>query len=192
MNVKYENAFEHISKLIDGYSGKFPLIIAFDGRSASGKSSLAERFERELNIPVIHTDDFFRPRNKHGELEISEFDGNFDVFRFKSEIVDQLRNGMNLRYGVFDCKLGKISRYNEIAVSNYCIIEGAYSLNPNLSEYVGCKIFFDIERDAQRRRILNRNGARQLENFEKIWLPAEERYLEHYKIKERCDIIVNA
>ena len=192
MNIKYENAFDYFSKLIKSQNGNLPLIIAFDGRSASGKTSLSERLKIELNIPVIHTDDFYRPKNQNGEFEISEFDGNFDIIRFKHEVVEQLKTKTTFKYGVFDCKLGIIDRYNEINVSNCCIIEGAYSLNPNLGEYADIKVFFDVDEETQKQRILLRNGEKQLENFKKIWLPAEERYLEHYQIKKSCDITVNS
>ncbi|MBO5870401.1 MAG: (d)CMP kinase [Clostridia bacterium] len=192
MIIKYENAFDCFVKLIKEHNDKNPLIIAFDGRSASGKSSLSERLTEELNMPVIHTDDFYRPKNNKGELEISEFDGNFDIVRFKREVVEQLKNKTAFKYGIFDCKFGRIEKYNEIDVSNCCIIEGAYSLNPNLGVYADIKVFFDVDEETQKQRILRRNGEKQLENFKKIWLPAEERYLEHYQIKKSCDIIVNS
>lgn len=192
MIIKYENAFDYFHKLIKEYHGDLPLIIAFDGRSASGKTSLAERLKEVLNIPVIHTDDFYRPKNEYGELEISEFDGNFDMIRFKREVVEHLKKKNNFKYGVFDCKLGRIEKYNEISAFECCIIEGAYSLNPKLNEYVDLKVFFDINEETQKQRILHRNGEKQLENFKNIWLPAEERYLEHYQIKKSCDIIVNS
>ena len=57
-----------------GTEYKIPLVIAFDGRSSSGKTTLANRLGIELKIPVIHTDDFYRPKDENGNLTRAEFD----------------------------------------------------------------------------------------------------------------------
>lgn len=42
-----------------------PAIIAIDGRSAAGKTTLASNFARELNAVLIHADDYFLPEEKN-------------------------------------------------------------------------------------------------------------------------------
>ena len=190
MKIEYEHAFEYFFNLIKNKNCHLPFVIAFDGRSCSGKTTLAERLRHELDIPVIHTDEFFRPKDKNGNLIMTAYDGNFDLMRFKCEVVDSIKQQRSFMYGVFDCNLGKIEDYKEIPVSNCYIIEGAYSLNPNLGEYVDFRAFFDVQPNLQRERIINRNGVHGYEKFKKIWLPAEERYFEHYKIYFNCDIVV--
>ncbi len=192
MNIEYEHSFDYFLRLIKGHKYTIPLVIAFDGRSSSGKTSLAERLKNELNIPVIHTDDFFRPKDKNGNLCISEYDGNFDLERFKNEVVDFVKAKVSFKYGVFDCKSGRIEQYIDVPVSNCYIIEGAYSLDPKLGKYADISVFFDIAPDLQKRRIIHRNGEKEYEKFLKIWLPAEERYFEHYNIYSSCDIIIDA
>lgn len=191
MNIDYEQAFEYFLRVIKDYKGKLPLVIAFDGRSASGKTTLAEKLGDYLRIPVIHTDDFYRPKNEFGKLEVTEFDGNFDVTRFKNEVVDGIYSKKSFKYGVFDCADGEIAEYINVAVSNCYIIEGAYSLNPNLTDYASFKVFFDISGATQKERIILRNGAEKYNKFNEIWIPCEERYINHYNIKSRCDVIVN-
>lgn len=190
MNLKYEHAFDYFSTLIKSYNYKTPLVIAFDGRSSSGKTTLANRLAKVFNIPVIHTDDFYRPKDKNGNLSITEHDGNFDLKRFQNEVVDCIKTQKAFKYGIFDCQMQRIEQYVEVPISKCYIIEGAYSLNPYLGDYADIKVFFDIEHDLQKNRIINRNGVQGYERFKEIWLPAEERYLEHYRIFDRCNIII--
>lgn len=186
MILTYSDAIETVNKIIGGYRSNKPLVIAIDGRSASGKTTFAENF----GCPVIHTDDFFRPREKDGTLNISEYSGNFDIFRFKSEIIDNIKSGQIVKYGVFDCSVGTVTETVTVGKSNCYIIEGAYSLHPQLGEYAKLKIFFDIGEETQKKRIASRNGLDGLERFLRLWIPAEERYLNFYNIESQCDFTV--
>ncbi len=191
MNIGYNQAFDFLLSKIKNYRGNMPLVIAFDGRSASGKTSMADKLKSVLGVSVIHTDDFFRPRDINGNLCLSQYDGNFDLQRFKTEVVDKLKSKKEFSYGVFDCKSGKIDSFCDVPISNCYIVEGAYSLNPNLGEYADIKVFFDVSADVQKQRIISRNGENAYDRFSKIWIPAEERYLSHYNIRLGCDVILS-
>ena len=104
MIFSFDSALIKVNQIIQELQNEGSFIIAIDGRSASGKTTFAEK----LSLPVIHTDDFFRPKNKDGFLDISEFSGNFDIIRFKSEVVDSIKGRKSIDYGVFDCSLGRI------------------------------------------------------------------------------------
>jgi uridine kinase len=188
MKINKENLFSIINGLIENNKKDSPIIIAIDGRAASGKTTFTKRFEKD-GITVIHTDDFYRPKNANGKLEISEFDGNFDFNRFKSEVVDNLTQE-SFSYGVFDCSEQKIVKTVSVALPKCIIIEGTYSHNPNLNDYADLKVFFDIEEDIQKERIIKRNSESAYENFKKLWIQAEERYFNHYGIKQMSDFIV--
>ena len=80
MKINFNTALAILKEKIHAHNAKNPLVIAIDGKSASGKTTFANL----LGATVIHTDDFFRPRNEKGVLEISEYSGNFDIDRFKN------------------------------------------------------------------------------------------------------------
>lgn len=188
--MTFEQCIRSITSKITAHEGKEPLIIAIDGKSASGKSTFAARLADELGVQVIATDDFYRPRNNSGELDISLYDGNFDIERFSREVVSNL-NGDGFEYGVFDCRSGSIKETKSIAPYNAIVIEGAYSVDPKLGDYAGIKIFFDISAEEQIKRIEKRNGREGVKRFTEIWIPAEERYFSYYGIKKSCDLLVN-
>ena len=103
MKINKKELYSLIKFFVDSNPDKLPIIVAIDGRSASGKTTFANLFKDDDGFYVIHTDDFYRPKNSQGELEISEFDGNFDLERFKIEVVEKLHNN-SFSYGVFDCR----------------------------------------------------------------------------------------
>lgn len=189
MKITKEGLFSEIISLIESNKNEHPVIIAIDGRSASGKTTFTDRFLSIDGITVIHTDDFYRPKNAFGELEIREHDGNFDIERFKAEVVARLKD-KELCYGVFDCRQQKISYYVSVVAQKCIIVEGAYSLNPRLGDYADLSVFFDIDKDMQKKRIYDRNGDENYEIFERLWIQAEERYIKHYRIEKLTDYTV--
>ena len=191
MRMDIDALYSFLFSTISEKRSDAPFVIAFDGRSASGKTTIADKIARDLKIPIVHTDDFFRPRNQFGEIELSEFSGNFDLERFEKEVVTPLKDHLPIEYGVFDCKEGKITSKNSIKDYSCILVEGAYSLHPELGDYADLKVFFDIESDVQSERIKKRNGETALLKFNELWIPSEERYIKYYKIDKLCDIIVN-
>ncbi len=192
--MKYKTVEEALGFLLPILCGKDdllkPFVLAIDGRSASGKTTFASRLSEIVGAPVIHTDDFFRPRNKEGELEISEYSGNFDIERFKNEAVCGIASGKDFCVSAFDCKKGMITETLKYSRSDVYIVEGAYSLHPELGKYWDLSLFFDVDSETQQKRIVNRNGIKSYIAFESIWIPAEERYFEKYKIMSRSDSII--
>ena len=189
--MTYSECMEFVSELVGNATLEHPLIIAIDGRSASGKTTFADEINQRFGIPIIHTDDYCRPRNEFGDLDISEFDGNFDIARFKSEVIDGVKSGDSFEIGIFDCKKGRIVKTVGIPFSKCYLVEGAYSHNPHLGDYATVKLFFDINESLQRERIVLRNGVDGSERYVSVWIPAEERYIEHYGVDKNCDYYIN-
>ena len=189
--MTYNECFAYVLDIVNNASKSTPTVIAIDGRSASGKTTFANEISRSTGVSVIHTDDFCRPRDKNGNLDISEFDGNFDISRFYNEVVLGIKSGLDFEIGIFNCQKGCVTEKQKLKSSSCYIIEGAFSHNPNLGDYANVKLFFDIDKDVQKERILKRNGAVMLEKYMSVWIPAEERYIKHYGIKEKSDYIIN-
>lgn len=70
---------------------KQPLIIAIDGRSASGKTTLAKELNELFLSEVIHMDDFFLQPEQRTEERLSEVGGNVDRERFLREVALPLK-----------------------------------------------------------------------------------------------------
>ena len=57
----YQTILQKINAVSDANT---PLLIAIDGRCASGKTTLSSYLQKELNCNVIHMDYFFLRQNK--------------------------------------------------------------------------------------------------------------------------------
>ena len=176
-------------------SGKDKILVAIDGRCASGKTTLAgklaERCESVLQVDhvhVIHMDDFFlRPEQRTRE-RLSEPGGNVDRERVLEEVLIPIAEGRSCTFRPFDCRIQGLKSPILIEPGRITIVEGAYSCHPLLREFYDLKIFMDVEPEEQMRRIRIRNGEEGAEHFRTRWIPLEERYFTELHVREACDI----
>lgn len=167
-----------------------PQVIAIDGRCAAGKTTLAKRLSEELAAPVIHMDDFFLPTELRTAERLAVPGGNVHYERFAREVLSFLRQGQGGSYQKFDCSQRRLTEWIAIPKAHFTIVEGAYSCHPALGEYMDVRVFLDVEKDRQRKRIQSRNGRERWQLFQTKWIPLEEAYFQAYPIKEHADVVV--
>jgi len=176
---------------IDSITKNKKAIIAIEGGSASGKTTLAASLERIYCCPVFHMDDFFLQLHQRTPERYAEPGGNVDRERFKSEVLEPFRIGKDVSYVRFDCKEQVFQKPKQIAAGPLAIVEGVYSMHPELMPCYDLSVWIDISPDEQRRRLIKRNGPYAQVFFDK-WLPLEQAYFEKFKIKEKCLVHMNA
>ena len=174
---------EHIQKLLED---KEFVIVAIDGRCASGKTTLAEKLQEKLSCNVIHGDEFFLRPNQRTVERLSVPGGNVDYERLLEEVILPLRENRDFTYRPYDCKTCSLKEPVQVKAKRITIIEGSYSCHPYLWEYYNLRIFLTIDKKTQRERIQKRNAENAEVFFEK-WIPLEEAYFKAYAIEERCD-----
>ncbi len=166
-----------------------PIILAIDGRAASGKSTAAELIGRIFDSAVIHADDFFLPFELRTEARMKEVGGNIHYERLIEDVLPNLREGA-FSYGVFDCSRGVIGGEKHVPEAKLRIIEGSYCLHPRFGDYADIRVFLNISSEEQKKRILARNGEVMWRNFKERWIPMEECYFEETGICERVDFVL--
>lgn len=164
-------------------------IIAIDGNSASGKSTLAKLLSEAKGYPVIAMDDFFLQPYQRTEERYMEIGGNVDYERFYQEVVNNL-NQYTITYQIFDCHCMQLTSSKTVDISKGLIVEGCYSHHPYFKEYMDYKVFLSIDKETQISRILKRNGEKMLLRFVNEWIPKEDLYFETFEIKEKANIIL--
>ena len=70
-----------------------PLLVAIDGRCASGKSTLAKDLQKQLDCNVIHMDDFYLQPHQRTTKRLREPGGNVDYERFETEVLQPMLTG---------------------------------------------------------------------------------------------------
>ncbi len=166
------------------------VLVAIDGGSASGKTTLGALLQSIYACPVFHMDDFFlRPEQRTPE-RFSEPGGNVDRERFLEEVLIPLREGRPVDYRRFDCATFTIAPPQRIEAGTLNIVEGAYSMHPDLAPYYDLTVFLAVSAEKQRERILKRNAPAQAELFFDRWIPFEQCYFAALNVPERCDLTI--
>lgn len=168
------------------------ILLAVEGGSASGKTTLGRLLEVVYGCNVFHMDDFFLRQEQRTKERLEEPGGNVDRERFLKEVLLPLREGREVSYQRFDCGTGTLQapvKYNPVGL---CVVEGAYSMHPLLAEYYDLSVFLVVSPELQRARILKRNTPEFAERFFHTWIPMEKCYFEAYDVSSRCDLTVEA
>lgn len=186
-NKYFSEILKKIDLLLQSHSS---VIIAIDGNSGAGKSSLADRIEMERDCNIFHMDDFFLTPELRTKERLSETGGNVDYIRFRDEVAAGLLRGEEFSYRIFNCqRMAFEEEPVRVIPKRLNIVEGVYSLLPALIDIYDLKIFLGIDKDEQSKRILARSGPELYKKFQSIWIPMENRYFEVMKIKEQSDLV---
>ena len=166
------------------------VVLAVDGGSASGKSTLAELLRAVYDCTLLHMDDFFLRPEQRTKERFLEVGGNIDRERFLSEVLLPMKRGETIRYRRFDCSTGTLQPAEEILRKRLTVVEGVYSMHPHFAEHYDLTVFLDIDPTLQRERIAKRNSPQMAERFHREWIPLENRYFAEMQVKERCDLSI--
>ena len=109
------------------------VLVAIEGGSASGKTTLGELLQNVYGCPVFHMDDFFLRPEQRTEARFTQPGGNVDRERFLEEVLIPLREGRPVDYRRFDCATFTIAPPQRIKAGTLNIVEGAYSMHPDLA-----------------------------------------------------------
>ena len=181
--------FARINELDDKVIAR-PIIVAIDGRAASGKTTASSALAERLGGSVIHMDDFFLPPHLRTDERYNEPGGNFHRERFAEEVLPRLKSPEAFEYVRFDCLIMDYGAKVPVTSSKLRIVEGSYSEHPALGEYADIKVFCDVSPDEQMRRITVRNGKEKAAAFRDRWIPLEEKYFTHFSTREKADIVI--
>lgn len=164
------------------------IILAIDGRCASGKTTLAALLAELYQAPVLHMDDFFLQPHQRTPERLAQPGGNVDAERFLGEVLTPLRQARPFAYRPYSCRSQQLLPPVRMDSYPLAIVEGVYSLHPLLVGSYDLRILLSIDPATQRERLLRRDGEGLLARYEKEWIPLEERYFTETDIRARCDL----
>ena len=166
---------------------KSSIVVALDGRCATGKTTLAGKLTAGTGWKVVHMDDFFlRPEQRTPE-RLAEPGGNVDYERFLKEVLIPLKEGSPISYRPYDCQTQSLLAPIPLIPGPVTLVEGSYSCHPKLREHYDLRIFLTVSQEEQSRRIQIRNRERAEMFFQK-WIPLEERYFSLCQVEECCQL----
>lgn len=170
-----------------------PLIAAIDGGGGAGKSTLATAIRDALGdqVGIIRGDDFYRPlrdvEHRMSTAQIS-YENYFDWERLRDDALIALRNGATAKYQRHDWSTDSLAEWIELTPTEIVIVEGVYSMRPELRELIDLAIFVDTPREERLRRMLARtqNSTAWIER----WMAAEDWYFDHLEPSKHADLVI--
>ncbi len=189
----YKPAYRVVERQYTDFYGLFcaksTVNVAIDGNCAGGKTTLGFILNQVYGCHTIHMDHFFLPFEMRSKDRLSQPGGNIDYDRFAKEVATPLNKGEAFSYRPYSCETGEFTDAINIAQSPINVVEGSYSMHPLFADVYDIKVFLTVDFEEQMRRIIMRNGEEMSLMFKDRWIPLENLYFEHFKVKENCDLV---
>ena len=179
-----------------------PIVVAIDGGSGSGKSTIALLIAERLGAALIPGDDFFA-----ADIPDAAWDSRTpeakaaDVInwrRLRSEALDPLLAGRPAKWHAFDFAAGvrpdgtyrMRSDFVERRPAKVIVIDGAYSTGSELAEMIDISVLVDVPVAERHKRLAARGNTDSLRAWHARWDDAEQYYFTHIRPASSFDLVL--
>lgn len=177
---------------INAHQSKALLLIAIDGPSAAGKSTLASAINNVLpNVTVVHMDDFYRVLDEETRVALNAkggYDRYYDWERLEIQVIKPLLTGRNSRYQKYDWMTNRLGEWLTVQATGIIVIEGCYAARPELRSYYDIVLF--VETSTARRLQRQHERADATAPWLARWDAAEQLYIQHYQPHHYADLVI--
>lgn len=154
-------------------------VIAIDGRSGSGKTSLALDLADHLDAPILHLERLYP--GWHGLAQTPEM---------VRALLASLAIGESGQARQWDWDADRPGRWLVVRPTPELIIEGVGAGATVLRPFLSHLVWLDAPAPERRRRALSRDGA-TFEPWWDVWAEQEEAYLLSDRTPEAADLVVS-
>lgn len=185
-----------------------PLFVALDGRSGSGKSTVAAAVAELLGadeagdtvVTVIEGDQFYAGGSAatwDGRSPDEKVAGVID-WRRQRQVLEALRAKGTASWSEFDWDSDDWDSDRAplapgpvgCEATQVVILEGAYSARPELADLFDRRVLLDVPAEVRRVRLLRREGDDHLPEWDERWSEAEDRYFGQILRAEDVDLVI--
>ena len=175
-----------LEKLSRRRADRLTLLVGVDGCGGSGKSALAAWIARSVEDPaIVHVDDFHVPAG--GEA----VGGHFDWRRLVQQVLEPLAEGRAARYQVHDWAKGEPGEWKDVPPGGCVVVEGVTAIRREIAGYYDLTVWVECPRDVRLERGLARDGEAARGQWEREWMPAEDRYVAAHRPDERAHLVLD-
>jgi uridine kinase len=180
-----------------------PIVVALDGGSGAGKTTIAERLMRLADAALVRLDDFYQtviPESEWPHKTVAQrLNGVFNWSRVRSEALGPLRAGRRGRWHAFDF-MGGLSttgtyslrkEVTEVAAAPTIVLEGAYSASPHMRDLIDLAVLVDVQNTTRHLRTAARGDDTEfLAEWHAVWNEVEAYYFQHVCPPESFDLVI--
>lgn len=166
-------------------------LIAIDGHSAAGKSTLAQIIANTLpNVSIVHTDDFYRVMGAGIRAQLDAqggYERYYDWQRLEAQVLAPLAAGQIARYQKYDWAANQLGQWDEVHPQGVVLVEGCYSARPNFRPYYSLIVLVEADADLRDQRQQQRADAPE---WWPRWDAAERYYMQTARPREYADFVL--
>ena len=184
-----------------------PFVVALDGRSGAGKTTLAtvvantlDRSDGPSTVTVIEGDLFYAGGSAarwDTRTSVERADQVID-WRRQREVLHSLRTAGSAVWRAFDWHADDWdadtvplqAEPRRCEATPVVLLEGAYSARPELHDLLDLRVLLDTPVDVRRRQLLEREGEHYRADWEARWSAAEEHYFGVTMTPDRFDLVL--
>ena len=196
-------ANEVVSMVLDRQAPSHrPYIVAIDGRSGAGKSTISAIAAEALEAAVVWSDDFFAAGVTDEGWEARSPSERardcIDWRRLRAEALEPLLSWKRAQWYAFDWGAGPLpdgtyGYEGEATVVDprpVVIIDGAYSGRLELADLVDLSVLVEAAPVTRRARLAERDGPEHSDEWYALWGLAEDFYFSSRRPRESFDLVV--
>ncbi len=169
-----------------------PVLVALDGRSGVGKSTLAGRLADALDGVVVEGDDFYAGGTAlRGDSPAERAAACIDWTR-QRPVLEALAAGKEAAWRAFDWDAfdGRLrDEPTVLAPGPVVILEGVYAARPELADLFDMRVVLVVPDEMRLSRLEEREGT--IGPWERQWHEAEDFYFATIMPMERFDVVVD-
>lgn len=182
---------------------RVPVLVALDGPSGSGKSSLALAVAGLVQAAIVPGDDFFAADLTSAEWEARRAEDRardaIDWRRLRREVLEPLLAGRVARWRGFDFGAGTrpdgswelAEQWSEREPAPVILLEGAYCSRPELGDLIALSVLVEAPAKVRAARLAAREEPAFLRQWHERWDDAEEFYFERVRPRSSFDLVVS-
>jgi len=182
-DIDFDHAVRHVAAL------NRPALVAIDGLPVSGKSTLAERLEREYGATTIYLDDFVRPPAAWRGRLTPGFPFGYIRYEAFLAAVESISRGETASYQLFDWASGALGPEKTVRPDGLVLIEGVSALHPSLAPLYDLRFWIDSDPSTTLSAALQRGVGDWETEWRELFMPSVAIYLESDP-QSRADYLV--
>ena len=171
------------------------MLVALDGRSGTGKSTLAAELAARHQGQAIVSDDFWTGGDDAHWLSLSpkqRAEEAIDWQRLRKEALEPLLAGRPTSWHPFNWETGQGLSDRRVSCdpASVIVLDGSYSTSPEMADIVDISVLLTLGEDVRRSRLLAREGAEFMRRWHSVWDSAEDYYFSVIRPDSSFDVVL--